>query len=230
MASTPRPITAFGGILLVIIVLALLTLFGGLAIQHLFGLHRITAWYIFIGRTFYWLFLLGVWLYASRIERQEFLLWHEIDYSFWVFVLSLIAITAAIFSTLTIVTLSFRLLLHKDESSLALKQMIQIFKTSPLLIVYTALTAGVTEELIFRGYLLPRLNVLLKSPFWAIAISSLIFGLAHLGYGTIINFAAPFIIGLAQAFYYYQYRNIKVIITFHLLWDLAVLFLQTTHA
>jgi hypothetical protein len=33
-----------------------------------------------------------------------------------------------------------------------------------------------------------------------------------------------------MAFYYWQYRNIKVIIIFHFLWDLAALYLQTRHS
>lgn len=218
-----------GGVLLLIVILVLLTLYGSAGIQYLFGLHHITAFYLFIGRTLFWLLFLGMWLYASRVERQKFLLWPEIDYSFWVYILSLFVLTAAIVASLTDASLILKLFLHNDESSRLIKQMDGIFKGNPLLIGYTAVTAGITEELIFRGYLLPRLNILLKSPFLAIAVSSLIFAAGHIGYGTVINVIGPLIIGLATAFYYYLYRNIKVVITFHCLWDLTVLYLQIRH-
>jgi uncharacterized protein len=229
MVFTPNRITILGGVLLVLLILTLLTLFGGLGIRYLFGFHHMTALYLFITRSQYWLFLLVLWLYSTRIERQKLLIWPEKNYTFWASVLSLVVITAAIFTSLVIAFMVIRLLLHKNESSTLMKQMVSIFKGNPFLLVYTAFTAGVTEELIVRGYLLPRLQVLLKSPFLAIAISALIFGMAHFGYGTIINVVAPFIIGLALAFYYWEYRNIKIIILFHFLWDLAGLYLQTRH-
>jgi membrane protease YdiL (CAAX protease family) len=115
---------------------------------------------------------------------------------------------------------------HKKESSVVLQRMINFFRENKFLMVYTALTAGVTEELIFRGYLLPRLEMLLKNSYLAILISSLIFGLAHYGYGTIQNMLDPFVIGLVLATYYWRYRNIKVTIIFHFLWDLVGLILS----
>jgi hypothetical protein len=229
MPFPPKRAPILGGVLLLIVILILLTLYGSLGIQYLFGLHHITALYLFISRTLYWLLLLGMWLYASGVERQKFLIWPEINYSFWVFILSLFVIMAAIVSSLTSAFLLIKLFLHNDESSRLIKELVVVFKASPLVLFYTALTAGVTEELLFRGYLLPRLNILFKSPFLAIAISTLIFAAAHIGYGTVINVIGPLIIGLALAFYYYRYRNIKVVITFHFLWDLTILYLQTRH-
>lgn len=216
--------------MLTVLALALLTIFGGLAVRHLFGFRQITAPYLYITRSLYWLFLLLVWQYSVRVERQPLLIWPERRYGFWVYVLSLVVITAAVWMGLVVASLASYVILHKVESSKVFHTMVKVFKVNPVLGIYTAVTAGVTEELVFRGYLLPRLNMLLKSPFWAIAISTLIFGLAHLGYGTIINVAVPFVIGLAQAIYYWQYRNIKVTILFHVCWDLMVILLATMRA
>jgi len=108
---------------------------------------------------------------------------------------------------------------HEPPSKLAPRLAI-FFRKYPFLLVFTALTAGVTEELVFRGYLQPRLELLFKNPYWAIVISSLIFGLAHIMYGTVKNVIDPFFIGLGLAIYYWRYRNIKVAMVFHFLWDL----------
>jgi membrane protease YdiL (CAAX protease family) len=43
-----------------------------------------------------------------------------------------------------------------------MKVLVQVLKKNRLLLVFTCLTAGITEEIIFRGYLLPRLEILLK--------------------------------------------------------------------
>jgi membrane protease YdiL (CAAX protease family) len=45
-----------------------------------------------------------------------------------------------------------------------MKVLVQVLKNR-LLLVFTCLTAGITEEIIFRGYLLPRLEILLKIKF-----------------------------------------------------------------
>jgi hypothetical protein len=85
-------------------------------------------------------------------------------------------------------------------------------------------TAGVTEELIFRVYLLQRLELLLKNSYLAIFISTVLFALLHISYGTISNVTGPFIIGLVFAIHYWKYRNIKFIIIFHFIWDLLTFY------
>jgi hypothetical protein len=98
-----------------------------------------------------------------------------------------------------------------------------MFRANHWIIYLTCITAGVVEELLFRGYLLPRLQVLLKHPAIAICISTLFFALMHATYGTIGQVVGPFYIGLIFAIYYYKYRNMKVIIFCHIMWDLMVI-------
>jgi uncharacterized protein len=226
MAFSFRQATILGGVLLTIFLLALFT-FQDFGIAHLLGLQRITVSYLYITRTLFWLVPLLLWQFSARIERQSMLIWPEINYPFWTSVLSLVVLTTAIAYSLLDAQLTIGLALHKKESSSLLKVMTGYFRTNPFLLVYTALTAGVTEELIFRGYLLPRLNLLLRSPFLAIISSSLIFGLAHFRYGTIMNVVGPFFIGLGLAFYYWKYRSIKIAVIFHVLWDLMATYLAT---
>jgi hypothetical protein len=93
-----------------------------------------------------------------------------------------------------------------------------------MLLLFTCLTAGITEELIFRGYLLPRLEILFKNKWAAIIISALLFGLAHGGYGDLSKMLVPFIIGFIFAFYYTRYRSLTVLIICHFLIDFNSLY------
>jgi membrane protease YdiL (CAAX protease family) len=52
----------------------------------------------------------------------------------------------------------------------------------PLTLLLLLLTAGFTEEFFFRGFMQTRLVALLRSRFWAIIITSLLFGIYHLPY------------------------------------------------
>ena len=91
---------------------------------------------------------------------------------------------------------------------------------------FIAFTAGVVEEFIFRGYLLPRLQLFFSSKHWPIVIGAILFGLAHFRYGTIMNVAGPIILGLIVGYHYQKYRNIKVLIITHFLYDFVVLAMQ----
>ena len=87
------------------------------------------------------------------------------------------------------------------------------------LLIFTCLTAGITEELVFRGYLMPRLQLFFKNNYASIVISSLLFGLMHVGYGTIFQVVGSMMIGLVFAIHYQKFRNIKILIFCHFFWD-----------
>jgi len=103
-----------------------------------------------------------------------------------------------------------------------------VFKSNYWLMTFTCITAGITEELVFRAYLMPRIQALVKGPYVAIIGSSIVFGLFHIGYGTVMNVVGPFVIGIIFSIYYYNYRNIRVLILSHFLWDYILLLLKTT--
>lgn len=69
---------------------------------------------------------------------------------------------------------------------------------TPLLAIMLAVMAGVTEEFLYRGVLLVRMRSLLpRVPVLVLLLaSSVVFGLAHAGYGTIANMVFPFFFGL----------------------------------
>jgi hypothetical protein len=101
-----------------------------------------------------------------------------------------------------------------------MEQMSLYLYARPLLLIVTCLTAAVVEELIFRGYLMPRLAAVLNSNWLAVVISALVFAICHSTYGTLQNILVPFLIGLIFGIFYLKYRNIKVLMICHFVFDL----------
>ncbi|MDB5141553.1 MAG: family intrarane metalloprotease, partial [Mucilaginibacter sp.] len=87
------------------------------------------------------------------------------------------------------------------------------------MLFFIALTAGVTEEFIFRGYVLTRLTQLFKNPAIAVIVSSLLFSALHYKYGSLHELIFAFLIGVIFSVYYLKYRNIKALMLTHFLID-----------
>jgi membrane protease YdiL (CAAX protease family) len=83
-----------------------------------------------------------------------------------------------------------------------------------------ALQAGIGEELLFRGYLITRLEKLGVGAWPTILLSALLFGLAHwLGYGFWAALLKAFSFGLPTGAYYYYRRKLGPLIVAHALVD-----------
>jgi membrane protease YdiL (CAAX protease family) len=80
-----------------------------------------------------------------------------------------------------------------------------------------AITAGVTEEFLYRGYLIEELGELLTSRTLAAAGSILAFTFAHVsaGYGWSIDLMYPGMYGLALTILYLWRRNLWICIFMH---------------
>lgn len=169
---------------------------------------------------FFWLFCL--YLYVIKVEKQKFLLWEEKKYSFLVIFISVIAIVGLVMLTNFLPWILRGLGLQKEHSKL-LESMLAYFETRPLLLIANCAAAGIVEELIFRGYLIPRLKKLFGNGSWAVIASSVLFAAGHFKYGTISNVIVPLAIGLIFGFYYLKYRNLKVLIITHFFVDLVSL-------
>lgn len=180
----------------------------------------------YISRFAIWISLLLLYLFALKIEKQPFLLWGETEYSIMSFAKAVFITFLKLFIAVFLTGLIIMLFKITEESTVLNKAM-ALFKKSYLLLFFTCVTAGITEELIFRGYLLPRLELALKNKKMAIVISSVLFGFLHFGYGTLLNVIGPIVIGLVFAIQYDQYRNIKILILCHFLWDLLLLMAKT---
>ncbi|MHA1752537.1 MAG: CPBP family intramembrane glutamic endopeptidase [Candidatus Helarchaeota archaeon] len=98
-----------------------------------------------------------------------------------------------------------------------------------LILLVLVILIGITEEIIFRGYIQAKLNKYYKSIF-AILISSLFFALAHmprmlfeLGFLGIIGMISYTVIGLIFGYYKRFLNNLLGIIILHAFWDYWIL-------
>jgi membrane protease YdiL (CAAX protease family) len=180
-----------------------------------------------ISRLAIWVCLFLMYMYSIKIERQPFLLWTEEKYSLTFFLKSVVKMMLSLFLVMLVVYFIFKIA-DSNIDSKKINEIMKLFKNNIFLILFTSITAGVTEELIFRGYLIPRLEILLKNTPTAILLSSILFGLIHYSYGTIIQIIGPIFIGLVFALHYKKYKNIKILIMCHFLWDLLVLLNKTS--
>ncbi len=210
--------------IIISVVLVFGTLFLNKPMCHLFGLTGKVAF--LNSRILFWLCLALLFVYARKIEKQKLLLWTENSYGFNGYLKYTTLLLLTLLGSMLLFSIIFAVLKLPRESS-ELEKIIRFFDGNLFLIITTCITAGVVEELIFRGYLVPRLELLFKNRYLAIVISSVLFGLLHFGYGTLLNVIGPFVIGLVLAQHYYTYRNIKMIIFVHFLWDFMLLMLKT---
>ena len=172
---------------------------------------------LFYSRFIYWGIVVVLLFYAFKIERQSLLLWKEENNNIGFFLLSvfllyLSSIGAAFVSAIPV-------LLGEHENNAMMKKIITVITGHQAMIFFLALTAGVTEELIFRGYLLTRLSQWFKNDVAAVIVSSLLFAALHYKYGSLRELIFTFLIGMVFSIYYIKYRNIKAIIVTHFLID-----------
>ncbi|MDB4919880.1 type II CAAX endopeptidase family protein [Mucilaginibacter sp.] len=174
---------------------------------------------LFISRLFIWLEVAILYFYATKVEQNDFLLWPEKKETFWFYpasfgALYLLTIGAGIASNIPL------LFGHHDNRQIMLHMVAVLNKSWPLLI-FAALTAGFTEELIFRGYLVPRLEMLFKNKHMPVITSSLMFGLIHFRYQSYSEVIFTTLVGVVFAIHYQWYRNIKILIFTHACIDLV---------
>lgn len=212
------------GCLSILILLFCITFFSGNFLQ-LLGIEKISTTAMYLSRLFFWFSLILLFIYTTKVE-QNFLLWEEKKYSLPFSIVALILLLLTVYGGVIVIQTIFKII-GLDNKSITLSKIVLLLKKDFILLVFTALTAGIVEELIFRGYLQPRLQLLLKSPHLSIFVSCLLFGLLHYKYGTVINVVGPFFIGLILAYFYWKYRSIKLAIIFHFLWDFILLIIST---
>ncbi len=157
-------------------------------------------------------------LYARQAEVQKFLLWDEEAHNLGFYVASVAVLYVIIIGDGIIAHIPYFLGLR--EKNVMMQKMTLAMRQYPILLVFTAFTAGVTEEFIFRGYMISRLSLLFRNKFLPILISSLLFAAVHLGYKNVGELIFTFLFGLIFGYHYQKYRNIKVLMFVHFLWDM----------
>lgn len=110
-----------------------------------------------------------------------------------------------------------KLTLHLQISATQLQQV----ATLPIwLRILLSVTPAICEEILFRGYAITRLAPLVRGPWIAAIISSILFGLAHYGrYGFNATLLLPGVIGFGLAALYVWRRNLVVCMAVHFVID-----------
>ena len=173
---------------------------------------------IFYSRFIFWAEVLLLMLYAAKAEKRKLLIWDEQKRDLGFFVLSVIALYLLNY-VCGVISLVPRLFGY-HENSVLMKKVILLMANKQWLIFFTCFTAGVTEELIFRGYIMTRLSLLFKNNYMPIILSALAFSALHYGYKSLRELIFAFLIGILFGTYYQRYRNIKVLIAAHFMVDI----------
>jgi membrane protease YdiL (CAAX protease family) len=105
------------------------------------------------------------------------------------------------------------------EKSPNMLRMQHLMKLYPSLGMFTAITAGITEELFFRGYVMSRLALFFKNMHVQVLISAVLFCAIHIGYHHWGEIIFTFLLGLIFGYHYQRYRNIKVLMVVHFIVD-----------
>lgn len=184
-----------------------------------------SATFIFFNEIYYWFVLMVLFVYVTRIEKQKYLIWAEKNYPLTYYLKSFFKTLGIMFIGMMIIGVLLKISGINDQSD-KMSKIIQILHKHKILIILISLTAGITEELIFRAYMLTRLEMLIKKPAMSILISAVLFGILHISYGTVGQILGPLFLGIIFAAHYYRYRNIKIIIICHFMWDLLSLYIK----
>ncbi|MDB5135589.1 MAG: amino terminal protease self-immunity, partial [Mucilaginibacter sp.] len=179
-------------------------------------------WRIFLSRIIIWGTLPLLYKYALKVEGRPFFLWPEKKQNIFFYVVAIVALFALIYVAHVISSIPTRLGFHDNYTML--KYWKSILKQNKAMLVFVGITAGITEELLLRAYVLPRLSLLFKTGYWPVIISSLLFSLLHLSYGSLTECIFTFLFGAVSALCYQKYQNIKVLMVFHAAYDLLVMF------
>lgn len=165
-----------------------------------------------------WLILAVTVLYSYFIEKRPFLVFKETKRGWKFYAVSFIAlfILTAVMSTVSAEIIKY---LGFNMHS---KPVID-FEQYPVLILVASVTAGVCEELLFRGFIMTRMANIFGNKNLAILLSAALFGISHFSYGSMVQVVNPFLIGLIFAATYFRYKNIKLIIALHIVWDIMAL-------
>ncbi|HEY9003396.1 MAG TPA: CPBP family intramembrane glutamic endopeptidase [Mucilaginibacter sp.] len=167
-----------------------------------------------------WIVVAFLFFYANRIEKQPLLVWTGNDSSVGFTLLSVLVLYVAYILEAIVSSVPYWFG-YRDSYQLMRIEM-QVLRGHPLLIFFISITAGVTEELIIRAYVLTRLSTFFKEPYISIVISSVIFSALHYKYHSLSEFIFTFLFGVVGSVYYIRYRNIHALILVHFLVDFIV--------
>ena len=197
----------------IVIAFILVPIAGRLALDG----HGYDTHYVLFSRYFYWLEIVLLFCYARWIEKGPFFIWPPQKQKFWFYpasfgALYLLAIAAGAVSNIP-------KLFGVPDNREIMEQMVHVVNKSMPLMIFGAVTAGVTEELIFRAYMVPRLELVFKNKYMPVIVSALLFSALHFRYLSVHELLFTFLFGIVFAIHYQWYRNISILIIVHAVID-----------
>ncbi|MCX6801625.1 MAG: CPBP family intramembrane metalloprotease [Candidatus Diapherotrites archaeon] len=110
-------------------------------------------------------------------------------------------------------------LLGLNDTALVEKTALEVLAV-PLLAAYILLVRVPCEEIFFRGFLFRELSK--SGPAIGIIGSSLVFALAHYGYGSIGEIIGALALGALLAAFYYRSKNLTINILAHMAYNFII--------
>lgn len=104
--------------------------------------------------------------------------------------------------------------LFTEEVSPIIEDLKRLIQDHPEFILLLSLSAGVCEEILFRGFLQRRVGIV---------FASVLFGLVHAGYGTVLQIVAPFVLAFVFGALYRYFRTLWAPIAAHFTFDFVQL-------
>lgn len=143
------------------------------------------------------------------------------------FRLVLLAVAAGIVLSFLVPALAFIAgLVFPAKGSGTISATVSEYHWTTLLI--SVLTAAITEELLFRGYALERLNLLLRRPWLAAVVQLAFFTAVHAGsWGAAHLIGVVIPLGAAMTALYLWRRNLLLVIIAHFLIDVPLVIIAT---
>jgi uncharacterized protein len=179
---------------------------------------------LFYSRFIYWGTVLFLVFYTNKVECQPLLFWKENETGIGFILLSVVMLYI-LYIVAAIVSFIPAMLGLRDNIEV-ITMMTKVINGHPLFIFFISITAAVTEELTFRGYLLTRLSKYFKDPHIPVIVSSVLFSAMHYKYHSWGQLIFTFLLGVIFSIYYIKYRNIHALILTHFLIDFIALTLS----
>ena len=178
--------------------------------------------YNFVGFAVFWIVAFGVLIFTQKVENLSLntIGWHHIS---WKWILAAIGIGIL----LSILVPVFTLLLGAIIPSPQTGTIVEVTSSySWWVILISVITAGVTEEILFRGYPLERLLAGLENKWVSAGISLAFFVAIHaVGWNLahIIGVVIP--LGIVLTGLYLWQRNLIFVMIVHIMIDLPLVFM-----
>lgn len=177
---------------------------------------------LYLSRLIIWLMLPAIYCYSTQVEGRPIFPWADKKQGPVFYIWAIPSLLILIFIASAVASLPYRVFHIKDDFRV-INQLYAVLRAHPVLGFVMAFTAGVTEELAFRGYVMPRLAMLLKGKFWPVLISALLFAALHLSYHNITELVFTTLFGLVVGWFYLQFRNLGVLVVCHFIYDLIII-------